>query len=266
MRSLVLLLLLTSVAAAKPRVLVLPLPDEDPAASVFDARLVVALDEAGVTAVTPTEEPTCLSTECLADLGKQQNAEQVLSMSLVREERTFTLFATLVDVASRTAARRTELTGLDSASLGKRAPAELARFVSPKKRETFVIGVAIPASGVAHDAALSLADRLGAAGFVARPIDKREDRTNLTHRAELAITKFSIERRVHHVHHYLDGVMTVTLTVTDLATREVTFTRSITVTASQRARKSSATEVTAQLVAAAIDQCIAAFNAAGRNG
>lgn len=267
--AMLLALLVPSIAAAKTRVLVLPLPETDAvgadAAAAFDARLVVALDETGkVTALTPAEEPECVTTACLVSLGVEHDAEQVLSLSLLREDGGLTLFATLVDVGAANAARRTELTGLDAASLAKRAPAELARWAGGARPTKIIVGVALPATGVPRDAALAFVDRLKARGIPTMALERREDRTSVTHRAEITVSALSIVKRRHRIHRYLDGVMTATVTITDVGTREVVFTKTANVTASKRARYSSTTEVAGLLVAAALDQWMDAFNVTGR--
>ncbi|HSK01802.1 MAG TPA: hypothetical protein VK932_11200, partial [Kofleriaceae bacterium] len=94
-----------------PRILVLPLPPSqalDPAvARAFDARLLVALDDTRrVVTVTPSEEPECTSASCLAAMGTGAGAAFVLSLAAVREAGGLTLFGTLVDAQTATAARR----------------------------------------------------------------------------------------------------------------------------------------------------------------
>lgn len=277
MRRLVLLIALLAAApsvahaeAQRTRILVLPLPETDAvradAAAAFDARLVVALDESGrITAVTPAEEPECVSADCLADLGVANDVELVLSLSLLREDGALTLFATLVDTATKSASRRTELTGLSATDLTKRAPADVARWAAGSRARAAALGVVLPTTGVSRDAAIKLSDRLTADGgkLTIVPLERKEDRVTLTHRAEVAITSFSIVKKRHHVRRYLDGVLVGTVTVTDLATREVVFQRTVKVTASKRARYSSTIEVTSLLVTDAVEQWMTAFNSEG---
>jgi hypothetical protein len=274
--ALAVLVLGTSAARAdRTRVLVLPLPagssvDAD-VARAFDARILVALEDTGaVTTLTPSEEPDCTTLACLAELATAARADSVLSMSVLRESEGLTLFATLVDAGSAAAARRTELTGLSAGDVAKTAPTKIAREITAGARSAAttgkggVVGVMRPSGSTGRAAAVAIADQLAAMRtFTVVALGAKGDRANLTHKAEVSITDFSIVKRRHHVHRYLDGVLVGTLTITDLADGTVVFTNTVNVTVSRRARYSSTAEVTALLVESAVNDWISAFHGAG---
>lgn len=263
------LVALTAAARAdRQRVLVLPLPDSSAidadVARAFDARLLVALEDTGrITTVTPTDEPECTTIDCLAQLAGASRADAALSLSIVRETDGLTLFATLIDAATGATGKRAELSGLAAADVARTAPADIARQIAGGAARTGgagVLGVIRPGKGAPRSAADGLTNRLAALGtFTVMELDAKGDRADLTHRADLSITSFSIVNRVHHVHHYLDGVLVGTLTITDLTDGRVVFTKSINVTESRRARKSSVAEVTALLVEDAVADWMSAF-------
>jgi hypothetical protein len=255
--------------AERTRVLVLPLPvssavDAD-VARAFDARVLVALDETErIATVTPATEPECTTLACLAELGVAENAAQVLSMSILRENGALTLFATLIDARTAAAARRAELPGLSAAALARTAPAEVARqLVGTAPGAPANVAVALPASGPGRAAATAFVDRLAALRkFTVVPLDDKTDRANLTHRAEITIRDFSIVTRRHHVRRYLDGVLVGTVAITDLADGTAVFSKTIKVTVSRRFRYSSTAEVTALLVDDLVTDWMTAFRAA----
>ena len=122
---LVLMLLVASAHAEKPRVLVLPVTGQgvdSSSASAFDARLLVALEDTRrITTVTLDEELDCTTAKCLADAATAAQAQAVLSMSLVREAEGLTLFATLLDARTGQTSRRVELTPLSANELAATA-------------------------------------------------------------------------------------------------------------------------------------------------
>jgi len=250
-----------------PRMLVLPLPPtaalDASAARAFDARLLVALDDTKrVVAVTHDEEPECTSPKCLATLGTAQGAAYVLSLSVVSEDGGLTLFGTVIDAATATAWRRVELPRVTVATLAK-APAELVpQIVGPPAGGT-VVGFTRPASVAGQAAALAIIDQLTALrAFQVLPLEGA-DRSALTHRAELAITQLSIDEPRRHLCKFLDGTLVGTFSVTDLATGRVVFTKTVTVSASRRARFSTQAKLTDLLVDAAVGEWMTAFRAAG---
>jgi len=111
-----------------PRLLVLPLPPvgglSANVARAFDARLLVALDDTKrVATVTPATEPDCTEAGCLAELGASAGAALVLSLSVVREGDSVTLFGAVIDVTTKAAVRRVELDRVTEAALARQAPA-----------------------------------------------------------------------------------------------------------------------------------------------
>ena len=248
--------------AEKPRVLVLPLPSQsaiDPElARAFDARLLVALEDTKrVTTVTLDEELECTTPKCLAEAGVAASAGSVLTVSVVREASGFTLFATLLDTATAASSRRAELVRLSAGELSTSAPTTLARKLVGTASRVATVGLL--ERGRVTGAAAVVGARLAALrSFNVVPAD----RAGITHRAEVAVSEFSIARRRHHVHRYLDGVLVGNLVILDLADNTVVFTKTVKVTVSRRARYSSDTEVSALLVEAAAADWMTAFLAA----
>jgi hypothetical protein len=270
-RSLIAVGLLCSTAHAddKPRMLVLPLPPttaiDAGLARTFDARLLVALDDTRrVVTVTPTDEPECTTLPCLAELGTANQAALVLSMTVVREGESVTLFGTLIDSATATATRRVELPRLDPAALPRAAPGELVPQIVGTAPGPTVLGIARPTTtGAATTLAATMTDRLvELRAFKVVPSDG-SDRSALTHRADLAIAELTIDTPRRHLCKFLDGTLVGTFSITELATGRVVFTKTVTVTASRRAAFSSQSKVTDLLLAGAVDQWMEAFRAAG---
>jgi len=259
----------------RPRILVLPLPQThaiDPAiARAFDARLLVALDDTRrVVTVTPSDEPDCASTSCLAALGTAADAAFVLSMTVVREAGGLTLFGTLIDARAAAPARRIELARLDPASLARTAPAELVPQIvaaggtaAPAARAPAVVGMAAPASATARAALLALHDRLSAyRTFKVLPLDGT-DRSPLTHRAELSLEELSVVDRRRGLCTWHDGTLVGTFSIIDLSNGRAVFTRTVRLAESQRALISNRARVADALLEAAVADWMAAFQASG---
>jgi hypothetical protein len=260
---------------------VLPLPPSSAVdaaiARAFDARLLVALDDTRrVATVTPDAEPECTSTSCLAELGTAAGAGLVLAMTVVREADGLTLFGTLVDARTATAARRIELARIAPASLARVAPAELVPQIvaagpagpagpaaASARRAPAVLGMAPPASAAARGALLAIGDRLSAyRTFKVLPLGGA-DRSTLTHRAELVISELAVVDRRRGLCTWHDGTLTGTLSIVDLATGRAVFTRTVRLAESQRALTSSPDRVADALLGAAVADWIASFHASG---
>jgi len=253
-------------ADAPPRVLVLPLPASNAidatTARTFDARLLVALDDTKrVVTVTPEDEPECTTLKCLAELGVTENAAYVLSLSLVREGEGLTLFGTLIDTKTGVSAKRVQVARLSPASLAKLAPGEVVpQLVGAPPGQT-VLAIAQPATVDGQTIALALSDRLSAfRTFKVLPLDG-SDRSPITHRAEVVLTDFSITKQRHQLCTYLDGALTGTFTITEVATGKVVFAKTLAITESRRFHFSSRDEVQELLVTRAVDDWMAAMKA-----
>jgi hypothetical protein len=246
---------------------VLPLPPtaavDASVARAFDARLLVALhDSKRVVAMTPSDEPVCTTTPCLAALGAAAGAGLVLSLSAVREDDGVTLFGTVVDVATGTAVRRVELDRVTEATLAKTAPAALVAQIVGAPAGPPVLGISPVGTGAARTAALALIDQLAAQrGFDVVPLDGT-DRATLTHSAELVIDELAIDRRRRVLCTWFEGTLAGTFAITELATGRVVFSKTVTATAERRAHFSSRAEITEMLVDQAVAQWMAAFRAA----
>ena len=90
------------------------------------------------------------------------------------------------------------------------------------------------------------------------PLDG-SDRSTLTHRVDIAITDFAIDRNFRILCTFYDARLTGTMTITDLATGRPIFAKQVTVTASRRAHFSSHQEMTDAVIGKAVDQWMAAF-------
>jgi len=257
--------------AAPPaqRILVLPLPPtpalDANVARTFDARLLVALDDSRrVVTVTPSDEPDCTTTVCLAALGAAADAALVLSMSVVREDRGVTLFGTVVDVKTATAVRRVELDRVTEIALAKQAPAALVPQIVGAPPGPPVLGIAAVGMGAAQTAALALTDQLAALhAFKVLPLDGT-DRSTLTHTAELTVTELTIDHRRHLLCTWLEGTLVGTFAITELGTGRVVFTKTVTATARRRAHFSSRSEINDLLIEQAVGDWMAAFREARR--
>jgi len=257
--------------AAPPaqRILVLPLPPtpalDANVARTFDARLLVALDDSRrVVTVTPSDEPDCTTTGCLAALGAAADAALVLSMSVVREDRGVTLFGTVVDVKTATAVRRVELDRVTEIALAKQAPAALVPQIVGAPPGPPVLGIAAVGMGAAQTAALALTDQLAALhAFKVLPLDGT-DRSTLTHTAELTVTELTIDTRRHLLCTWLEGTLVGTFAITELGTGRVVFTKTVTATARRRAHFSSRSEMNDLLIEQAVGDWMAAFREARR--
>lgn len=258
-----------------PRILVLPLPPSSAVdasiARAFDARLLVALDDTRrVVTVTPTDEPECTSTSCLAELGTAAGAGLVLAMTVIREADGLTLFGTLVDARTATAARRIELARIAPGNLARGAPAELVPQIvaagpaaAPARRGPPVLGMAPPASAPARAALLAIGERLSAyRTFKVLPLGGA-DRSTLTHRAELVISELAVVDRRRGLCTWHDGSLVGTLSIVDLATGRAVFTRTVRLGESQRALTSNPERVVDALLEAAVADWLGAFHASG---
>jgi hypothetical protein len=256
-------------AQPPPRILVLPLPPttalDANVARTFDARLLVALDDSRrVVTVTPSDEPDCTTTSCLAALGAAADAALVLSLSAVREDHGVTLFGTVVDTRTRTAVRRVELDRVTEVALAKQAPSALVPQIVGAPAGPPVLGVSSVAIGTAHTLALAMIDELAALrAFTVLPLDG-SDRSTLTHTAELTLTELDIDRRRHLLCDWFEGTLVGTFAITELATGRVVFTKTVTATAARRAHFSSRGEITDLLVDQAVADWMAAFREARR--
>jgi len=254
----------TARADGNPRMLVLPLPastavDAD-TARAFDARLLVALDDSKrVVTVTASEEPDCTTTACLVDLGVANDATLVLLVTAVKEDGAITLFGTVVDTATKAATRRVELPGVTLATMAKRAPAELAPQIVGRSGGPVMVGVIGPSGDAGMAAVTAVTDYLVAwKTFDVVPLDG-SDRGGVTHRAEISWSELSITEDRRWLCDWYDGHLVGTLSVTNLATGRVMFTKTVDVTASHRTAFFSKEEVTQELVDAAVQGWLTAF-------
>lgn len=265
----IVLLGLASVARADPKhkVLVLPLaPTHAISADVaraFDARLLVALDDTKrVQTVTHDEDTECTTLPCLAALGGKLDAAYVLSLAVVPEGQTLTLFGTLVDVKTGTSWRRIELPKVSASTLAKTPPELVPQILGTAPGPT-VLAWSKPTSVTGLTAATAVHDQLVALrSFKVIPIDG-VDRATPTHRAELVIDELGITEPRRALCRWYDGRLVGTFSIVELASGRVVWSKQVTATASKRVHFSSRSDVIDTMVSDAVTGWMSAFRAAG---
>jgi hypothetical protein len=260
----------SSASAETPRhkILVLPLAPTHAitvdTARAFDARLLVALDDTRrIQTLTHDEESECTTLPCLASLGSKLGAAYVLSLAVVPEGKTMTLFGTLVDVKTATAWRRIELPRVTTSTLAKAPPELVPQILGTAPGATTVLSWVKPTSVPGVTAATAIHDQLVALrAFKVIPIDG-VDRSPPTHRAELAISELTIAEPRRALCKWYDGTLVGTFSITDLSNGRVVWTKTVTTRASERVHFSTRSEVIDQMVDRAVADWMTAFRAAG---
>ena len=263
------LLCLASVARADTRhkVLVLPLAPTHSisvdVARAFDARLLVALDDTKrIQTVTHDEDTECTTLPCLAALGSKLDASYVLSLAVVPEGQTLTLFGTLVDVKTGTSWRRIELPKINATTLAK-APSELVPQILGTAPGPAVLAWSKPTSTAGLTAATAIHEQLVALrSFKVIPIDG-VDRAAPTHRAELVIDELGIAEPRRALCRWYDGRLVGTFSIVDLATGRVVWTKQVTATSSKRVHFASRRDVLDEMTSDAVAGWMSAFRASG---
>jgi hypothetical protein len=249
------------------KILVLPLAPTHAitvdTARAFDARLLVALDDTRrIQTLTHDEDSECTTLPCLASLGTKLGASYVLSLAVVPEGGTMTLFGTLVDVKTATAWRRIELPRVTSNTLAK-APPELVPQILGTPAGSTVLSWVKPTSVPGVTAANAVHDQLVALkAFKVIPIDG-VDRSPPTHRAELTVNELTIAEPRRALCKWYDGTLVATFSITDLSNGRVVWTKTVTSRASERVHFSSRSDVIDQMVERAVADWMTAFRAAG---
>lgn len=269
MRSIVLAMVCAaSVAHADPnKVLVLPLPPTHAVsadtARAFDARLLVALDDTKrVQTITHDEDTECTTLPCLASLGGKLGAAYVLSLTVVPEGQTLTLFGTLVDVKTGTSWRRVELPRVTARTLAKSPPELVPQILGTAPGPT-VLSWSKPTSVTGLTAATAIHDQLVALrAFKVIPIDG-VDRATPTHRAELVIDELGITEPRRALCRWFDGKLVGTFSVVELATGNVVWSKQVTATASKRVHFATRTDVIDEMTSDAVAAWMSAFRASG---
>lgn len=263
------LLCLASVARADTRhkVLVLPLAPTHSisvdVARAFDARLLVALDDTKrIQTVTHDEDTECTTLPCLAALGSKLDASYVLSLAVVPEGQTLTLFGTLVDVKTGTSWRRIELPKINATTLAK-APSELVPQILGTAPGPAVLAWSKPTSTAGLTAATAIHEQLVALrSFKVIPIDG-VDRAAPTHRAELVIDELGIAEPRRALCRWYDGRLVATFSIVELATGRVVWTKQVTATSSKRVHFASRRDVLDEMTSDAVAGWMSAFRASG---
>ena len=254
---------------ARHKVLVLPLAPTHAitvdVARAFDARLLVALDDTRrIQTLTHDEDTECTTLPCLATLGGKLGATYVLSLAVVPEGQTLTLFGTLVDVKSQTAWRRIELPKVNANTLAK-APPELVPQILGTQAATgaTIVSWAKPTSQAGLTAATAISEQLVALRtFKVIPIDG-VDRAPPTHRAELVIDELSIAEPRRALCRWFDGRLVGTFAIVDLSNGRVVWSKQVTATSSKRVHFSTRTDVIDEMVDEAVAGWMTAFRSSG---
>lgn len=265
----VVLMCLANVAGADARhkVLVLPLAPTHSisvdVARAFDARLLVALDDTKqIQTVTHDEDTECTTLPCLAALGGKLDASYVLSLAVVPEGQTLTLFGTLVDVKTGTSWRRIELPKVTASRLAQSPPELVPQILGTAPGPT-VLAWSKPTSTAGLTAATAIHDQLVALrSFKVIPIDG-VDRAPPTHRAELVIDELGIAEPRRALCRWYDGRLVGTFSIVELASGRVVWSKQVTATSSKRVHFSSRSDVIDEMTSDAVAGWMSAFRASG---
>lgn len=259
-----------SAAPKASRVLILPVKHEASitAGNMLAQRLAVALSATKkLEAVTITDVDAfiatrrlqdvvgCLEPACLGQVGAVLNVEQIIASELVRDGATFTWFITAFDAASGVPRKRREFARLHDKDLSGPVAVTAAAFLSgaahlvPRRLSLAVEVVSsapIPTS-VVKSLERALIGSLAAIENVSvpSPIDSQNSVAS-SHRVLVTIDSFSLVTERHHVHDYRDGMMQATLQL--MGDGRVFFSKTLTVTDSQRQRHSTNEQVIATLI------------------
>jgi hypothetical protein len=263
-----LVLCVAGTANADPhKVLVLPLAPTHAisidVARAFDARLLVALDDTRrVQTITHDEDTECTTLPCLATLGGKLGAAYVLSLAVVPEGQTLTLFGTLVDVKTGTSWRRIELPKVSASTLAKTPPELVPQILGTATGPT-VLAWSKPTSNAGLTAATAIHAQLAALkAFKVIPIDG-VDRASPTHRAELVIDELTIAEPRRMLCKWFDGRLVGTFSIVELATGRVVWSKQATATTSKRVHFATRADVIDEMVEDAVASWMSAFRAAG---
>lgn len=260
-------LCLANSAFADNKVLVLPLAPTHAisvdVARAFDARLLVALDDTKrVTTITHDEDTECTTLPCLASLGGKLGAAYVLSLAVVPEGQTLTLFGTLVDVKTGTSWRRIELPKVSAATLAKTPPELVPQILGITPGPT-VLSWSKPVSVPGVTAATAIHDQLVALkSFKVIPIDGT-DRATPTHRAELVIEELSIAEPRRMLCKWFDGRLVGTFSIVELSSGRVVWSKQVTQTTSKRVHFTTRADVIDEMIDGAVASWMSAFRASG---
>lgn len=200
----------------------------------------------------PPELGECTVPACLRLLGQATGAARVLALELFDEGEAPVLLATLFDARTGEAVERRELPRAAARGPSRAWADEVARWVSTTSAD---VRPPIPAPPPPRPTAILLALTLDS-NQLARPEGQallaqlrdqltRRGRPRLattdsdaaiTHRAVISVENFGISERPHHVHRYRSGALSASLSITEVRTGAVVFSRRATSELTARAR------------------------------
>jgi hypothetical protein len=212
----------------------------------------------------PLDLGECTQPACLRVLGQATTAARVLALELFDEGDRPVLLATLFDARTGEAVERRELPRGDARTPSRAWAEELARWVSttsagvrpppqppPPPRPTAVlVSLALDPDQLARPEGQALLaqlrDRLTQRG---RPrLAPPGPEGPVTHRAVVSVENFGISERPHHVHRYRSGALAASLTVTEVRTGAVVFSKRATAELTARARHTTDQQTLGALV------------------
>jgi hypothetical protein len=243
--------------AEPPRVFVLPVHSHgwlDHDDRLLEARVALALTRghrirpvgerdlaAGARRQLPMELDECTAPACLRALGQSSGAARVLALELFEEGERAVLLATLFDPRTGEAVDRRELPRAEARAPSRAWADEVARWVAtssagfhppptpfPPPRPTAVlVSLGLDPEQLARPEGQALLaqlrDQLTRRGHP-RLTPPGADGP-VTHRAVISVEGFGISERPHHVHRYRSGALAADLTVTEVRTGAVVFSK-----------------------------------------
>jgi hypothetical protein len=280
--------------AQPPKVFVLPVHSNswlDHDDRLLEARVSMALTRdrrirpvgsrdlsAGARRQLPLELDECSQPACLRVLGQATGAARVLALELFDEGDRPVLLATLFDARTGEAVERRELPRAETRAPSRVWADELARWVSttsagvrsppqpPAPRPTAVlVGLALDPDQLARAEGQALAaqlrDQLTRRG---RPrLAPPGGEAALSHRAVITVENFGISERPHHVHRYRAGALAANLTITEVRTGAVIFSKRATAELTARARHTTDQQTLGALVDDVVYRWLNELDAAG---
>jgi hypothetical protein len=218
----------------------------------------------------------CHDQSCQVEIGRELAAQAAVSTKILRLGSLCAVTSTIYDLklaastrAGRARARCAEealLEALDSIARQLAPPPPPASKPAPPPPPARPLLALAPSGGKsltpeARALVAELATRLQRyRGFAIATPASRPDPKSVTHRALVEVGEFQIVVRLRRVHHYREGVLAATLTVSDAKGRALLTSRARAQRAPRR-RHSSDQGLSAQLVQDCVQQWVAAFDA-----
>jgi hypothetical protein len=283
-------------AAEKGGVFLLPVegnwPVSESGATVFEERLTIALGNEGrVRAVGVSDVPsskrdrlpkslaTCANPECVKSVSAIMGVDTVLRVRLANDNGQVTCFVTVYDGRNGGPLQRkewparygdsgvpAELAGAIARWTRGEAPPPKAPVPAPApapKPTVLALGLG-PRQADSPEARALLADLLGRLqgnGVFSVVRAPALAKAPATHQGIIVVDHLDMATRQHHVHHYREGQLQATLTITEVATGAVIFSLRGQAKTSVEAEHVTELQVLGTLVGQVLEQWLAAFDA-----